>query len=349
MDIENTQETNKDSFVISVPLEEQEDTNSEEITYNAFEWILDDDLLRDEGVYFGLTNSPSVEKTKVIEKFFEQQIEAVEAEISIEDEKKSELSKEKESLSKKLKEYDTTIEKLSLHSDIKSHNFYRSTFGFIFFLSILIANFFLIYDWLKPEWSYPLLTALGLYGFGMLSMFNLQGVLFTHEEVNFGKPLSREKWKVYAEEFIVPLIVTSFVLVWGREDASISETITIGLTVLVLFLLCGKSFLSVIPVMIENFKIYKNNRKQIKFDKKELKRILVKKAEAERREEDLKLQIDYSKESVGEKKGRVKALNALCQTKISLFMSEYNLSEAAIDSLNDQQIANLLTEKAETV
>jgi len=44
-------------------------------------------------------------------------------------------------------------------------------------------------------------------------MYNLKGVLFTHEEVNFGEPLSREKWKVYAEEFIVPVIITSFVLV----------------------------------------------------------------------------------------------------------------------------------------
>ena len=349
MDIENTQETNKDSFVITVPIEEQEDTNSEEITYNTFEWILDDDLLRDEGVYFGLTNSPSEEKTKVIEKFFEQQIEAVEAEILVEDEKISELNTEKESLEKKVKEYSTTIERLSLQSNIKSHNFYRNTFGFIFFLSILIANFFLIYDWLKPVWSYPLLTALGLYGFGMLSMYNLKGVLFTHEEVNFGESLSREKWKVYAEEFIVPVIITSFVLVWGREDASISQSITLGFTVLALFLLCGKSFLSVMPSMIAGFKIYKSNRKQVKFDKKELKRLLLKKDDAERIEEELKAEIKHLKEFVGEKRGRVKALHALCQTKISLFMSEYNLSEAAIDSLNDQQIANLLTEKAETV
>lgn len=103
MDIENTKETEKDSFVITVPIEEQEDTNSEEIIYNAFEWILDDDLLRDEGVYFGLTNSPSEEKTKVIEKFFEQQIEAVEAEISVESEKISEFDKEKNHSLKKSK------------------------------------------------------------------------------------------------------------------------------------------------------------------------------------------------------------------------------------------------------
>jgi len=101
--------------------------------------------------------------------------------------------------------------------------------------------------------------------------------------------------------------------------------------------------------MIEDFKIYKSNRKQVKFDKKELKRLSLKKDDAERIEGELKAEIKYLKEFVGEKRGRIKALHALCQTKISLFMSEYNLSEAAIDSLNDQQIANLLTEKAETV
>lgn len=190
---------------------------------------------------------------------------------------------------------------------------------------------------------------MGLYGFGMLSMFNLKGVLFTHENVNFGEPRSREKWKVYAEEFVVPVVIMAFVVVWGRDDASIGQVVTLGFAVLTLFLLCGKSFLSVIPVMVENYKVLKSNRKQIKFDKKELKRIIFKKGEAERNEEELKSQISYAKATVGEQKGRVKSLHALCQTKIALFTSEYNLSEAAIDSLNDHQIANLLTEKAEIV
>src|SRR6185437_13853798 len=114
------------------------------------------------------------------------------------------------------------------------------------YAGICFFNFYLITYWLSP-FIQSLFICLGLYTFGLFSVFVGRSILYNPAEaITNDTPNSapRERWKIYFEEFAVPLVVALFIAILPVNFHPINVTTIAAVLFFLLFLLSGKGLVN---------------------------------------------------------------------------------------------------------
>lgn len=290
----------------------------------AFAWILDENLLRDEGIIYGLSGSDFSDRLATIDLYFQEKIVSLETEILLRRQTKTDLVNIIKATEEVIASQTNEKEKLYTNPVEQPHQFYPTIFRFFCFALIIACSGIGVYQWLEPYWQHPLLVTIGVYVFGVLSLYHQDSILYkSKKEVSES---GRELWKILLEEFAIPLIATLFIIIWGIGDTPIWKAIIFGLLIFSVFLFSGKALLGSMSQAHQQFLLLRSNWLSNKHKKRVIKSIRQELAE-------MNVSIVKDKENIQALEKEIAAihidLEALQQErelKKSYFLSEYHLA-----------------------
>lgn len=225
------------------------------------DWLENEDLLRDEGVIFGLSESPSEEKTGIIRSFFAQQAAGIEQRIEQLNEKIGELNlwiNQKEDL---ITQTEARIQHLKEQQFSDRHHLPRTLAGFVLALGMCIGNYFLIEESLQGAFQNSQLIAVGVF---LAGMFNLFGkISFLHEDTD-NQPV--KPWKKLLEEIGMPLAASTLVFVMALVKMPTIQAVALWAFVFFLFMFSGKLLLGNLTLLQSDLDTY-NRHRQLRKDK----------------------------------------------------------------------------------
>jgi len=297
-------------------------------TQLSFEWILNEDLLRDEGAIYGLSESDPAEKVETIRRYFGEKISELQTRIEVREAQmieNEETGTRRRIRAAELKEqYQTEFTGI----DRQSHLFYRHLAGLIVYGAVIVLSFWLVFQWMAPRVAYPLLMTLGVYMFGSLSLFN-NVAYFYQSRAELRTASRREFWKIWLEEIGIPVIAAAFVIFWGFEPGGWIDKIVLFLLVLFVFLFAGKAFLSALNGVQQEYQILRSNRLKSLFRKRRLREIKTEMEEVESGIKQLEEENTRLREEKRRDRIRSKQYEQDRESKVSYFLSEYRLAKTA--------------------
>jgi ABC-type multidrug transport system fused ATPase/permease subunit len=304
----------------------------------GFDWIEDDNLLRDEGVLFGLSESDTKHKVEAITKYYALKVEGVIAFIENLDDRIGALKEKAELLEGKIVNSLAQIDQLHMPVERKHIYLLAIALRFLFFLAAIILNFWLIHTYLAKATSSSFVITTGLYILGTLTLFNAKSHLFLSDKAY--EKEDREMWKALLEEYGVPAIVTLFIILLGWTAHPVHLNLGYALIFLTLFLFTGKGFTSMLPLLIEEHAYFRKIKKLKKAEKRKLEQLENELAQDEAELKTLKEGMERREEEKYQKINEINGLERERDTKIALFLSEYELTVAAkekimIEKLNE--------------
>ena len=226
----------------------------------SFEWLNDEHALREEGAYYGLVEGDTQEKENAIRQYFQIFIQSLQKGIEIDENSLSNLTTDVAQLEDLKIKKQAEKENWQVPMDFQQHLFYRYLIGITAYALILLFNFGLIYETLALSTKYPLWLSLGVYLFCMLSQIRrVSNVYSSDSHVVPAVLASEERWKVYAEEYGIPLVGALFVVLYGQPGTTL-QAFMIFMLVLTLFIYAGKGFWQSWFHVQEEYKILQNNR-----------------------------------------------------------------------------------------
>lgn len=305
-----------------------------------YEWIIDEDLLRDEGILYGLSDSDTEEKTDTIRKYYQERISIIETNISLLDEELDATAITLENQRKQITELEKEIETLSTQLPLEPHKFYAILFSFLAYSIMVAFTFWTIYEWLSPHWEYPLLVTVGAYVFGTLNLYHrfFSQLIATEEQQ---KDLKKRKWLAALEEFGIPFVTTLFIISWGYQEIPVMKVISFALLIYFLLLFAGNGLFGFFIKLPAEFRLIKKNWSKQRFQKKKIrnKKTTLKETNQELGEVAAKVsQIENQKRQF---KIEARKLEEECETKIAYFLSEFRLARSTKNSLTSEQLYKL--------
>lgn len=324
---------------------EQEEVLVEELDCNEeFQWILNEDLLRDEGVMYGLTDGDAKEKLQTIELFYVQkaknlllQAEQVSAEIQ-------EVEQALEATQAQIEQEENTLQSFEEATDNRKTGFLRQTINLISYTAAVLLIFWLMYSWLEPHLEYPILIAVGVYIFGSLNLFTPGSFLFAMEAAHLEEN-PRERWKLFLEELVVPLVAVFFVIAWGYNGQGIQEAIALGALLYALFLFSGKGLLTTIEKWTTANQDLRNKWALRRLIKQRIAEQKVLIAELNQTQENLRDRLAELQEKKNELEKEAGDYKETAETRKAYFMSEFALARSARNQLSGEQLMQLSTFK----
>ena len=291
-----------------------------------YEWILNENLLRDEGALYGLSDSPVKEKIATIYNYYAQKI-ALKKAIS------ENLMQEKEDLLGRNVDLSIDIESSSAY--FKEHALPRSLTRIGFYLLIILSSFWMVYEWTGSLWNFSFLATLGTYAMGALSLYNHQSVVYQKDADQ--TPSLRETWKVVIEEYVVPFVTTLFIISWQAKPANLFQTISFGLFLYVLFILAGRGLLSGILALRDDYLVWKNNRRSNEFRKLEIVNTSTEIQKLEEKVEKNSTKIDQLIVEIDRNAEIIAGFSAEAEAKVAYFKSEFHLAQQARSIITNEQ------------
>jgi hypothetical protein len=293
-------------------------------------WLENDDLLRDEGVIFGLSESKSEEKTGIIKNYFAHQTAGLEREVELNGEKIQELNLFIEQRETRIND---TKAKLNVfeNQEIKSeHQLLRTIVGLVFSVAMCVGNYFLIEDTLRPLYGSSQWIAVGVF---LAGMFNLFGRISLFHDAD-----SRLSWKQLLEEIGMPLAASTFVFVQALQQQPIMRSLALFGFVFFLFLFAGKLLLSNLTLLHNDLRIWTN---KTTFDR-ELKTKTEdwenEKARLEQEIDEFRIQKWQIVPNLNKAEAELTRLNARRDMLVKLFESEFLLARQIRERLTDRQL-----------
>lgn len=314
-----------------------------------FDWIIDKNLLRDEGIYYGLSDADHVpnEKIEAIRQFFQERIRTLEtdtiAKHSFSQQKEKEIADQHTDIAQK------QIQIQSIKEDLvyENHDFWRVLVGLTLYISIFLFNFWLIFSWLETaQVKTPFITALGVYLFGSLNLFGRFSILYHSDESTLnGEQDQREKWKVYLEEFFIPFIASVYICYLGAGSHDLAGIVIFFLLIYTLFLFTGKGILNqLVSAKTESIKFLGNMKRKSDGNKSILKLQAAISQQNIANEENQK-QLLIVQAEILESEKAIAMITEQKETNVFLFLSEYELAKAARQSLNRKQIGQIISSR----
>lgn len=295
----------------------------------SFEWLNNEHALREEGAYYGLVEGDTKEKENSIREYFQIFIQSLKKGIEIDETTLSSLTADSAKIEEKRLQLIAEREQWFTFSDHQQHSFYRYLAGILAYSFMLIFNFGLIFDTLSTSTNNPLWLALGLYLFAMLSQIRRVSNIYSADQQVVPELLRpEERWKIYAEEYGIPIVGALFVVLFGEPGTTV-QAVMIFILVLTLFIFAGKGFWQSWFQLQEEYKILRSNRLANKNRKQKLKQV----------EADLIL-INSEAEKNSEERQSIKAkirdlylqlarAEAHMVATISYFKSEFDLARSS--------------------
>jgi hypothetical protein len=300
------------------------------------DWLLNEALLRDEGVLFGLSDTDPAEKVSTIRSYFAEQAAGLEHERERLDEKIGELNLWINQHEDQIADLDGRVEALKAASFSESHHLPRVLAGLILALGMSVGNYFLIADTLRGRYPESDWIALGVFLTGLFTLFARTSSLHTDEPT-----VRLSRWKRLLEEVGVPLAATAFVFVHAWQTQPPLQALALGGFVFFLFLFAGKLVLGQLTVLKTEWDVYQRQR-QLRRDKvhkvgewaAEIEALkLANTAHRREKQEVLPRYADVT--------GRLLQLSARRDRMIQLFESEYTLAKNYRNRLTRRQLQRL--------
>ncbi|WP_304232171.1 hypothetical protein [Jiulongibacter sediminis] len=327
-----------------VILSQKEVENSENASISKFEsvpvksdlpnWLQDEDLLRDEGVIFGLTDADANDKIKLIEAVFDEKAAEHKKLAELHSEKIGEHNLKMSQLEERVAEHQQKKETFALAS-LESHQLPRTSVSLILSIIMACGNFFLI-DTVMKE-AYPdvhFLVSIGVFFAGMYSFFTGKSFLqHSDEEVNWRKVLS---------ETLLPLSASVFVFLQALGSMSTGLSVGLFLFVFSLFLYSGKLFLENISLFKEDLDVWKSNLEVKRNQKKGIDGIEEKLNELSIQLDEIRMEKWKIIPDLNKAEGKLEELKNQKQALIHLFESEFKLARSYRDKLTRAEIKKII-------
>lgn len=286
---------------------------------DPFWWIVDTDELRSEGVIYGQNFDDPEPKLQIIREYYDGflDIEQYHA-----DELTERLNRSSDRLAAAEQDKEHLSQRLSTPLDrerLLPHLFGRYLVGVAFALTLVIANFFLIYNWLQPYSTSELLTALGLYGVAIF------GVMLARQVFLPATPDPKFAY-VFGVQLVLPILITAYFTANAAIPTSAAQYIFFFLTGTVLLLVAGKILLALLPRLWDSWVLLSANLKQRAIHT----RRWIEARRATRRNEQLLIEL-YAEQAKlrtdrDARTDQVRHLRRECQTRCKLFLSEFYLA-----------------------
>jgi hypothetical protein len=204
---------------------------------HQYQWIINEGLLRDEGTLYGLAGAAIQEKMAAIRDYYRI--------------KKAASRTKKEQLNKKIGEINSELSQALSGPDTPNAIDNPSTpipiiLQLLFYTGICFFNYWLERYWLSPVF-HSTFICVGLYLFGLFSVFIGRSIMYNAAQslADEQNPVAqREKWKIYLEEFGVPLVVSLFISILPARTYPIEYSVLGFLFFFMLFLLGGKGLVN---------------------------------------------------------------------------------------------------------
>lgn len=310
-------------------------------TLKEIDWLSDENLLRDEGAYYGLSGAGPEEKIESIKKCFSELMARFMSVVDSLLQEINQLKNEIQSAEISLDEKYASLEEIIKLNDYP-HKWFRQVTGLLVYFFGIGFTFWLIYDRLDGAVNYPILISLGCYILGAFSLFHERSILFFKNQIVRDDQGNREPWKIYLEEFGIPFIVSLFVLLVSFDVSKWHVELSIGLLIYILLLFSGKGFLAYIQRVNSETKYYSLSRQKRKNNKRK----------AQKYQEDIKeleIKIKQNTEKIEQKSTELRAaqvnvdyLNAQCDAKVALFLSEYRFAKEFRQHAPEEEIKAIL-------
>jgi hypothetical protein len=299
-------------------------------------WLDNEELLRDEGVLFGLSDTDPSEKLAAIRSYFAEQAAGLEHERERMDEKIGELNLWINQNDDQTTDLENRIESLKAAAFTESHHLPRVLAGLLLSLGMSIGNYFLIADTLREAYPESGLVALGVFLTGMFTLFNRTSVLHTSEPERLAP-----RWKRVLEEVGVPLAAAAFVFVHAWTSQPPLRAWALGLFVFFLFLFAGKLLLGQLTLLKLEWDVYARQRqlrrdKVLKVQEWETEIESLKTATVAHRHEKQEILPRYADVT-----GRLLQLSARRDRLVQLFESEFLLAKNYRNRLTRRQLQRL--------
>ncbi|WP_044173870.1 MFS transporter [Flectobacillus major] len=228
------------------------------ILKNQPDWLINEDILRDEGVIFGLSGSNPEEKISIIRNYFTQQTADTEKLIEYREEKIGELNywiNEKEDL---VKDAERKIVELKNKEFDEQHHLPRTIIGITLAIGIAVGNYFLIEESLRGHFEQNKLIALGVFGAGMFNLFGR--ISFLHDDAR------QSTWRKVLEEIGMPLAAAFFVFAQIYQTQPPLNAWALLVFIFFLFMFSGKLLLGNLTILKDDLSIFQK-RNQLEKDK----------------------------------------------------------------------------------
>ncbi|MFO8231739.1 MAG: hypothetical protein R6U20_03650 [Longimonas sp.] len=302
----------------------------EQEAHSVPDWITNDGLLRDEGALFGMaqaTQDQVENKVQVIRDVYEGLIAKAKHQEERLNERASHLKDKQAAIERKKEAIRANIDapdvpEVEGSEDHTPHTFMRHVTGFLVTVVACIGTFFLIYEQFQNEFDYALWISLGVTLAGLFSVFSPVSLLFTSTRAQTQPPDAPERWKVYLVELAVPIAVSTFVVLWRVEAHLWPRLVGLWLMLTISFLVVGRLLLSTVPQMALLFKVLKRQVKVAWMRRKHRKELqALRNTEQKRLEEE-----QDALQDAWEQLDSTRPLEKLCERKVRLFISEYDLA-----------------------
>ena len=316
--------------LVEVPFVEQQTLPAESIPY----WLDNEDALRDEGVIFGLSETPAEEKIGVIKTYFAHQTADTDKEVERLSEKIGELNLFIEQKEARINELLGKTKQLETRQPVE-HNALRTAVGLVLSLGMCVGNYFLIDESLQTSFQLNhAFVAIGVFLAGMFNLFNPTS--FLHEKD------TKISWRQVLEEIGMPLAASVFVFVQVFESQSLLKSFALLFFVFFLFLFAGKLLLSNLAVAKKDIGGWLGN---LKFDKTKISNTKDWEQEIVRlREEidELRVQKWQILPNLNKFEAEIARINGKRDMLIKLFESEFKLARSYREKLSAKQILNII-------
>ena len=295
-------------------------------------WLIDDEVLRDEGVLFGLSEARPDGKVAQIRAAFTQQVAPLNGLIEQYTEKIAELNlfiEQRENHLTALREQLTELH----NSQPAPTNLIRTVVSLCLSVLMCIGNFYLIDVTLQS--SFPnRWIAVGVFLAGMFNLFGRTSFFY-----ETGTRLSGRR---VVEEVGLPLAASIFVLVQSLQTQTIGAAIGLFVFVFFIFLLAGKLLLSLLTALQNELDIILRNQR-LMVSKKQFLPIW------EREIDRLEQEIDGMRTqkwpvitSLNQAEAEINQLNAQRERLVNLFLSEFELARGLRERLTEQQLKSMM-------
>lgn len=297
-------------------------------------WLENEDVLRDEGVIFGLSESKVEEKTAIIRNIFAAQTADLEKEVEEFNEKIGELNLFIEQKELRINELSEKIKSLD-EKEKQSHQLPRTLAGLLLSLAMCVGNYFLIAETLKGSYqqNYQFI-AVGVFLAGMFNLFSRTS--FFHEQ---NTSLS---WRRMLEEIGMPLAASTFIFIHSLENQSTLRAFALLFFTFFLFLFAGKLLLSNMTIMKDDLSKWLDNQRLI--------REKINNSE-DWEEEILKLKNEIDElrikkweiiPTLNKAQAELNKINGKRDALIKLFESEFNLARSYRDKLSSKDLEKII-------
>lgn len=290
-------------------------------------WLTDDELLRDEGVFFGLSDARPDGKIAQIRASFAQQAALLEESIEQHTEKITELNlliQQRENNIISLRDQITDLR----DNQPAPTNLIRTVVSLVLSVVMCISNFYLIDVTLQP--SFPnRWIAVGVFLAGMFNLFGRTSFFY-----ETGSQLSRRR---IVEEVGLPLAASIFVLVQSLQTQAVGPAMGLFVFVFFVFLLSGKLLLSTLSFLQGDLAVIQKNQR-LAISKEQNLPVWEREIERFEREVDaIRAQKWPIVTALSHAEAGLNQLNAQRDKLVNVFLSEFELARSLREKLTDQQ------------